>query len=677
MPILLPLPTSASIRPRPFKPRTLVYTMALAALLPWSAGTALATTFSITGPGVITTGQTLGSGSGETGTVTDTGALTVGGGTNAVTITGNNATLTNLGTISQTGSGRVVRDNTGVTGLTINNGSTTNATAVMQAKDGDVVQMNRSPASVTLNNYGQMTSTNASAGGAQVVDFNAILSGANVVNNFATGRIQASDADAVRPGVNGVVNNFGTISATRTGNSSSDGIDAQSNSGVQITNGVISGSSFDATARVSGARHGITGGNTSITVNGGAYSMGITNSGTILGNSGSGINMDGINGQQLVSIVNHGLITGNGVTADGDGIDVDGLLNLTNTGTIRSLNAQNNTSEGITAGGGTIVNAGTIQGSISAPAGNTGTGRGITIAGVDTSGSPEAPYGPTTIVNSGLIKGDSDSAIAFTSNLISGFANTITNLVSGILQGGGTAVALKTGADNDTVYNQGTIRADSSGKAIDLGAGNNALVIQGPLAQVIGDINGGVGGINKVTVEAGAGNTFGYDGFMSNFASLAVQSGTLALNGADRIASGTDLILNGGTLQLQNTAGVNGQTFASLNLLDDSFIDLGGAMMSFDAIGEIVAGNTLSVLDYMYDLSPSYALRFLGDWSGNSTFLALMGSTTINGQQVRYNFDGTYTDVLAVPEPATLALLLQGVGVMGFMAVRRRRKATV
>jgi hypothetical protein len=32
----------------------------------------------------------------------------------AVTITGNNATLNNLGTIKQTGSGRVIRDNTGV-----------------------------------------------------------------------------------------------------------------------------------------------------------------------------------------------------------------------------------------------------------------------------------------------------------------------------------------------------------------------------------------------------------------------------------------------------------------------------------------------------------------------------------------------------------------------------------
>ena len=122
----------------------------------------------------------------------------------------------------------------------------------MQTADGDVIQMNKSPASVTLNNYGSMISLNASAGGSQVVDFNAILSGANMVNNFAGAVMQASEADAVRPGVNGVVNNAGTIKSTTTTGSSSDGVDAQSNSGVQITN--------DTGGLIEGARHGITGG---------------------------------------------------------------------------------------------------------------------------------------------------------------------------------------------------------------------------------------------------------------------------------------------------------------------------------------------------------------------------------------------------------------------------------
>ncbi|MDR3367814.1 PEP-CTERM sorting domain-containing protein [Rhodoferax sp.] len=661
---------------RRFEPRALVSALALAAVLPLSVGSALAGPFSITG--AITSGQTLGSGSGQGGTVSDTGSLTVSGGTVAVTITGNNATLTNLGTISQTGTGRVIRDNTGVSGLTITNGSVTNATASMTAADADVIQMNKSPASVTLNNYGVMTSLNASAGGAQVVDFNAITAGSNVVNNYATGVMQASEADAVRPGVNGVVNNYGTIKSTTSTGSSSDGIDAQTNSGVQITNGVINGNTFDANALISGGRHGITGGNTDATVNGGAYTMSVTNSGTIQGNNGSGINIDGVNGKEVVTIVNHGTITGNGVTADGDGVDVDGLVNITNTGTIRSLNSNNDTSEGVTVGGGTIVNSGTIQGSIGTPAGNTGTGRGITIAGVDkdANGNPiaiQAPYGPTTITNSGLIKGDSDSGIAFTSALASGYATTITNQAGGTIEGGGTAVALKTGADNDTVYNLGIIKADSSGKAINLGAGNNALYIQGGAAQVIGDIDGGKGGTNTMTVEAGAGNRFDYAGMISDFKSVAVTSGTLALHGANRVASDVALDLDGGTLQLLDAGGADGQTFASLDLLDNSVIDLGLSSITFDALGSIIADKTLSVLNYAFDISPSYAFRFLGNLSGDANFLALMSGTTINGQAVKYSFDGMYTDVSSVPEPATLAMLLQGLGLMGFMAIRRKK----
>ena len=77
--------------------------------------------------------------------------------------------------------GRAIRDNTGVTDLVITNGSSTNSSGLIESADGDVIQMNKSPASVTLNNYGVgMTSLNASAGGSQVVDFNAILSGANM-----------------------------------------------------------------------------------------------------------------------------------------------------------------------------------------------------------------------------------------------------------------------------------------------------------------------------------------------------------------------------------------------------------------------------------------------------------------------------------------------------------------
>jgi hypothetical protein len=662
----------------------------------FSAATAHAASFTISAPS--TTAQTLGAGSGQTGQVTATGSLTVGGSTVAVTVSGNNATLTNLGAIVQTGTGRVIRDNTGVTGLVVTNGSSSNSTASMQAADADVIQMNKSPASVTLNNYGTMTSLNASAGGSQVVDFNAILSGANTVNNYAGAVMRSFEADVVRPGVNGVVFNAGTMLSTTTTGSSSDGIDLQNNTGASISNA--------GTGLIEGARHGITGGAVDNTV---SFATGVTNDlgGVIRGDNGSGINLDGFNALQTATIVNRGSIIGNGVTGDGDGVDVDGLVNITNSGLIRSVNAFSTLaggvafSEGITVGGGTISNSGTIEGLVAA--GNTNAvGRGITLAGNDITTGPlagtrEGLFGNAVITNlaGGMIRGQSDSGIAV-DGAKSGFTVTIDNRAGATIQGGGAAnAAIRTGLDNDTISNAGTIDGSSSGRAIDMGGGNNTLLITGGSASVIGSIDGGVGGINTMTLDLGNGNAFGYAGTISNFASVEVKSGTvtfsgassylgttilsggtLVLDGANRLASGSALSLNGGTLKLVNAGGANGQTFASLALAANSFIDLGFSSLTFNGLGAVVAGKTLTITDYLSSTSPDYALRFLGDYSGSADFLALIAGTSIDGFAATYRFDGTYTDVAAgvapVPEPKTWAMLAGGLAVLVTVSRRGR-----
>lgn len=503
--------------------------------------------------------QTLGSGTGQTGVVNSGATLTVSGKTVAVTITGDNETLTNSGTINQTGTGRVIRDNTGVSALTVTN----NAGALMQAADADVIQMNVSPASIIFNNYGTLTSLNASKGGSQAIDFNAIQSGPNILNNYSTGVIQARDADAVRPGVNGVVYNAGTIKATNTTDTSDDGIDVQNNSGVVINN--------DTTGLIEGARHGITGGAVDDTV---TFTLTATNAvgGVIKGDNGSGINIDGFNAKETVTIVNHGSIIGNGVTGDGDGVDVDGLVNITNSGLIKSMNSVGSgtteKSEGITVGGGTITNTGTVEGDV-ANGNSTAVGRGITIAGVDKdvngNSIPVQPiYGNTTITNSGLIKGQSDSGIAIEGGT-SGFTVTINNQAGGMIEGDGASVAaIKTSDDNTNITNSGTIAAPNSKVAIAFGNGNNSLTVTGSAASILGDITAG-SGTNSLTIDPGAGNSFSYSGNISNFSNTQLKSGTITLSGSSSLSGTTSvggkLVLNGaisGSHVVVNNGGVIG-----------------------------------------------------------------------------------------------------------------------
>lgn len=669
--------------------RLLASSLFALATLPLCIGSAYATPFTFLD--AQTAAQTLGAAPGETGSVTSTGSLTVKGSSPVVAITGHNATVDNQGSMSQTGSGRVVRDNTGTSGLAIVNGSTTNSAASMTAAADDVLKVGKPGGSIAVHNYGQMTATNG-----QVMDLTDMTSGANVVHNHAGATMTANEADAVRPGVNGVVHNAGTIRSVTTKGDSSDGIDAQNNSGVQVHNA--------ATGLVDGGRHGITGGPANESA---LFTISVTNAtgGTIRGNNGAGINIDGYNAKQSATIVNHGTIQGHGVTGDGDGIDVDGVAHITNTGTIRSINAvpaageTQAYSEGISVGGGTITNAGTIEGLVAA--GNTkAVGRGITLTGNDQAdGTRQGLYGNATVVNQagGVIRGDGDSAILAV-GAASGYTVTVQNNAGATLLGGGTAnAAVKTGLDNDTITNTGTINGASSGMAIDMGGGNNKLYITGGQAVVIGNINGGAGGTNTMALNPGAGNSFAYAGSISNFARVAIDSGmvrlsgessytgvteigggTLVLDGVGRLDATSRLALAGGTLAIDNAAGQLAQSFAGLSLLEDSVLDLNGAGLSFDTLDAVAMGKTLSVLGFLDDGALDYAFRFLGDLSQDADFLTLIGGTFIDGARAIFWFDGQYTEVARaaaeVPEPATHAILLLGLAMLAATARRRRQR---
>ncbi|MCU4181102.1 hypothetical protein [Bosea sp. BH3] len=375
---------------------------------------------------------------------------------NAVTWSGGgNAVLSNAGLI-ESGS-RLLQTTAGATGsLVIENlagGTLRGALTPQGAGASDAV--------ITLNNAGVIESSVAG----RVIDFRSFDAngGKAVINNLAGGVIRKTggdDADVIRPGVNGTVNNWGTITVSVTG---VDAIDFQSDLGGKVNN--------YAGGLIEGTKHGITG----------DQAVTVRNEGTIVGKNGSAVNIDNGETGGTVDIRNYGVMEGRSAEtadSDGDAVDVDGLAFIMNYGRIAGLGAEGykdgepNVSEGIAIGGGTILNYG-------ANAEIYGYGRAIQ---VDNSSNANA-LGATLINNEGLIRGDGHGPEGVTPedaarfdlrgneaiNLVGNYDDEILNQAAGRIIGG-----VSMGGGNDRLSNSGLIQA-TGGSAIDMGAGDDWL----------------------------------------------------------------------------------------------------------------------------------------------------------------------------------------------------------
>ena len=627
-----------------------------------AAPNAFAANFNVTGND--TAAKTLNTG--ETGTVTaPSGNLNVSGGTATVTVTGGTVSITNAGQIRQTGTGRAIDANSAGTSLTLDNSG-----LISSVGTNETIRLAQTATLFLTNQLGATISSNA--------------------------------ADAIRPGNNSIITNFGTISANPPNVASpagSDGIDLRTQrTGITINNsGTISG------------RHGIATdganvGPSSVTVNNNA-------GGTIFALNGSGLNIDGVSTTATANVTNafgatiKGGVFSASTNGDGDGIDVDGVLTLNNSGDVLALGAKGvgsdtlpNNADGIAMGGGSITNTATgrIIGSTllaDAPNGDTSrAGNGIL---VDNSSGGNA-VAATTVINSGLIQGKSGFGI----KVVGAFDDTITNNAGGTIRGTDASGTVQTGDGADTVNNSGTVQNDAGSIAIALQGGNDTLNVTGGSAVVAGSIDGGTG-TNTMTVAPGAGGTFSYAGQITNFSSVTVGAGKLNLAGtatvdaavtvgSGGILGGTGSLLqsvslqNGGEIAAGNSPGtlniagnldlVNGSGFTfelGANAANSDLVAVGGAL-NFTGSGTVVFNFIdLGLVPGSYDLITFGSLSglTLSNLALGTTPLGFTGNFAIDADSVSFVVTAT-----AIPEPSTYALLIC-LGVFGIICYRRRRLA--
>jgi hypothetical protein len=421
---------------------------------------------------------------------------------------GNDALRPGAGTVSITNDGLIDATQSASRAINLNTGTTANLKSfslsngvdgIIQSQ-GDTVRITAGTLStsatgiINIDNFGTIKSTGVGSSNGQAIDFNDLVSPAGkiTITNEATGIITAADADAVRPGTNATINNYGLIesfngTSTSSGN---DGVDFQT-TGFGTVNNYEGG-------QIIGARHGITG----------DLNQTINNSGIITGMAGSGINLDTTSGTTTVVNTATGVITGTipanaAAGQDGDGIDVDNLVNITNAGKILAVGTGTGgeINEALAIGGGTVDNGGLIRSDQ----------RAIT---VDDSNLGNA-FGVFKLTNeaTGIITGSDGEAIMITSTL----DNTITN--KGIING---SVVMGSGNDALNLYTGSTING-----AINGGAGTDTVSLYGT--------HTGTGALSNI----------------SNFEALSVQGGTWTL-------SGTQSFSNGVTVAAGATANVTG-----------------------------------------------------------------------------------------------------------------------
>ena len=571
-------------------------------------------------------------------------------------LTGNN-TFTGGTTIN---AGSLVIGNFGTTGSVvgniINNASLvfnrTNNQGYAGIVSGTGNLVKASAGTLTLSGASTYTGTTTVQGG--------ILSVSSLANGTATSNIGSSTNAAANLVLNGGTLQYtgGAASTDRLftlGITAGSALDASGSGALNLTNTgtiALSGTNSARALTLTGTN---TGANTlaAVLANNGSGPTSLAKSGTgtwVLNGASSYTGGTTVSTGTLQAAGSSALGTGSATVGSGATLQATGGITLANALSLNGTGTANNGAFQSVSGNNTVNGPVTLAGNarLNSDAGT------LTVAGsLNNNGSALTVGGSGNTAISGQISG--------AGSLIKDGAGTLTlSSATGNTFAGPTTVSA--GILSLTASN-----VLNNTSALSIAAGANVNLV-GSVAQQVGALTGAgtfnFGTAGSLTLASGAGT---FSGSLLGAGTLILGAGSSFTLGADLSDAGLNLILAGGTLNLNGHT----STFGNLNVTGNSVIDFGSSSASILSIAGLTAsaGTILSVNNWTN----------LSDYFYSSTNPGSQGSAPMN--QVVFNgFSGSDTrymygdEIKPVPEPAQYgaALLLL---TTASLAWRRRRRS--
>ncbi len=359
------------------------------------------------------------------------------------------------------------------------------------------------------------------------------------------------------------------------------------------------------------------------------------------------------------------------------------------------LKLQNATALGTTAGGTSVAAGAALQ----LDSGGLAIAESVTLSGTGSGGTGAlrntAGSGTNTVSAAIAIAGDTriNADAGGTLALTGGITGTDRNLTVGgagdvsvsgaIATGTGSltkdgAGTLRLAATNSftgiTVISAGTIVAEASAvfsgtAALTVGAG--ALLDLNSTAQTVGNLGGsgtvGFGTGGSLTLASGSGT---FSGGFTGSGTIIVGAGATLTLGFDFNAPNLNLILAGGSLNLNGTTA----TFGTLNITGTSVLDFGSSTASVLTVNNVTfqsSGLQLTLQNWVNLSDYFYAQTFTGattDTRGVNPVNQIAAGGYANNDTVWQSYDSQITPV---PEPSVYGALFM-LGTAGFVVWRRR-----